>query len=286
MVISIKKFLFLGSFLLLFNCKKDKQLTVLAKLPKALYEVSGNEVLINSSLIWMTADSGNPSKLFGIDTFGTIQKTVKINSKNYDWEDLTSDEKGNLYMGDFGNNANKRKNLRILKVSNTDLDAEKATVEIIQFRFENQQQFPPKNNQLFFDAEAFFYFQKHFYIFTKSRVRHKFGQTYLFKIPSEKGNHIAKLIGEFYNGNENSSWITAADISDDGKQVALLSQKNVLIFTDFKDDNFFSGKLKTIAFNYKTQKEGLCFKDNKTLLLTDEKVRLKGGILYELKIKN
>ena len=64
----------------------------------------------------------------------------------------------------------------------------------------------------------------------------------------------------------------------------LLSQKNILIFTGFKNDNFLLGKVKEIELEHQSQKEGVCFKNNNTLLITDEKAGGKGGYLYELKI--
>ena len=62
------------------------------------------------------------------------------------------------------------------------------------------------------------------------------------------------------------------------------SQKNILIFSDYKEDNFLSGNVKKIELEHRTQKEGLCFKDNYTLLITDEKAHGVGGNLYELKV--
>ena len=59
--------------------------------------------------------------------------------------------------------------------------------------------------------------------------------------------------------------------------------KNVLIFSDFKGDNFLSGNVQKIEFDYLSQKEGITFKDNNTLLITDEKSGGTGGNLYELK---
>ena len=44
-----------------------------------------------------------------------IKKRNIINSKNKDWEDITKDNKF-LYIGDFGNNLNNRKDLKIYKV--------------------------------------------------------------------------------------------------------------------------------------------------------------------------
>lgn len=281
----MKKSIFLICIITLLNsCQNFGQLTLVADLPKSLNEVSGVETTKNSNHIWIINDGGNKSKLYRITKKGKIKKDVYIETKNRDWEDLTFDEKGNLYIGDFGNNENKRKNLRILKLKKKYLKRKTTKVEKIEFKFENQKKFPPKDKKKYFDCEAFFYFQNHLYLFTKSRVHKKYGKTSLYKIPAAEGKYKAKLIGEFENCTDMKCWITSADISDDGKKVALLSQKNILIFTNFKEDNFLSGNVTEIVLEHQTQKEGICFKDNNTLLITDEKAHGEGGNLYELKI--
>lgn len=280
----MKKLILLSIIFLFVSCQNFGQLQMMADLPKDLKEVSGMETAVGSKYIWMINDSGNKPRLFGVSKKGKIKKEVEIDKKNKDWEDLTSDEEGNLYIGDFGNNENERKNLRILKIKKKDLRKKKADVKKIEFEYEDQDDYSPKKKELFYDAESFFYYKKHFYIFTKSRVAKEYGKTSLYKLPAKEGNHKARLIAEFDNGNKNASWITSADISQDGKKVVLLSQKNVLIFTDFKNDNFFSGKVREIDLIHRTQKEAVCFKDNNTLLLSDEKSDGEGGNLYELKI--
>ncbi|SDT90190.1 hypothetical protein SAMN04487762_0424 [Polaribacter sp. Hel1_33_78] len=280
----LKKIFSFFTFLFLISCQNFGQLSFLADLPKNLKEVSGNETIRNSNLIWMLNDGGNESKIYAVSEEGKIKREVYIKNKNHDWEDLTSDEKGNIYIGDFGNNLSKRKNLTILKIEEKYLKKKNTEAIRIEFTYENQHKFPPKKKGLYFDAEAFFYFKGYMYIFTKSRVHNKYGKTFLYKLPAKKGKHIAKLIGEFENCNDLECWITSADISADGKKVALLSQKNILIFSDYKEDNFLSGNVKKIELEHRTQKEGLCFKDNYTLLITDEKAHGVGGNLYELKV--
>ncbi|MBT4412783.1 MAG: hypothetical protein HOC83_01735 [Polaribacter sp.] len=280
----LKKIFSFFTFLFLISCQNFGQLSFLADLPKDLKEVSGNETIRNSNLIWMLNDGGNESKIYAVSEEGKIKREVYIKNKNHDWEDLTSDEKGNIYIGDFGNNLSKRKNLTILKIEEKYLKKKNAEAIRIEFKYENQHKFPPKKKGLYFDAEAFFYFKGYMYIFTKSRVHNKYGKTFLYKLPAKKGKHIAKLIGEFENCNDLECWITSADISADGRKVALLSQKNILIFSDYKEDNFLSGNVKKIELEHRTQKEGLCFKDNYTLLITDEKAHGVGGNLYELKV--
>ena len=280
----IKKLLFLLTIFIFFSCQNFGQLKFIEDLPKFLDEVSGTEYIQSSNLVWMLNDSGNQPKLYAFTKEGKFLREVYVKTKNNDWEDLTSDDLGNLYIGDFGNNDNDRKHLKIYKVAKEYLTKKNAEVEEIAFEYENQNKFPPKKKDRFFDAESFFFYNNHFYIFTKSRVKKEYGKTFLYKIPATKGNHTAKLIGEFDNGKKNDSWITSADISDDGKKVMLLSQKNILVFSDFKDDQFLSGKVKEIDLKHYSQKEGISFIDKNNILITDEKSGGEGGNLYQLKI--
>lgn len=257
---------------------------MIADLPNLLNEASGIETVSNSNIIWMLNDRGNPPVLYGLDLKGNILKALKINAKNNDWEDLTSDNKGNIYIGDFGNNANKRKNLAIIKVSKDSLLNSKNTdVERIFFYYPNQLKFPPKKKKMHFDCEAFFHFNDSLYLFTKSREKNNFGKTNLYKIPATSGNHEALFISSFNTCNEPKCWITSADISADGKQIVLLTPKEVWIFTDYTSDNFFNGNMINYNFSYESQKESVCFKDKNTLLITDEKRYGQGGNLYEFK---
>ena len=281
----MKKIGIIFSFLLLVCCQNYGQLKIIADLPKDLEEVSGTEIIAKSDLIWMVNDGGNKPVLFGLNEKGQIIKEIYVKAKNHDWEDLTSDEDGNIYIGDFGNNHSKRKNIKILKVDKKYLNQKNAEVEEIEFEYENQNKYPPKKKDRFFDAESFFYFKNNLYVFTKSRVKNEYGRTSLYRIPAVKGKHTAKLIGEYNNCDNSDCWITSADISSDGKQVVLLAKKNILIFTDFKGDNFLSGNVRKIDLTHRSQKESITFKDKNTLLITDEKSGGTGGNLYELKIK-
>ena len=275
----MNKFLLLLLFLNL-TCENNN-VKVVADLSKTLNEVSGIETNNASNLIWMLNDGGNAPKLIATSHEGKIKKELKIKAKNNDWEDLTSDESGNLYIGDFGNNLNKRKNLAVLKVNASDLNNEKSiAIERISFQYENQEKFPPKKKKMHFDCEAFFYFNNYLYLFTKSRVKGDFGKTNLYKIPAEKGNHIAKLIGTFNSCVDTDCWITAADISADGKKIALLTSKSVWLFTDFENDNFLEGNAIEYDLGFSSQKESLCFKNENSLYIADEKSHGNGGNLY------
>lgn len=269
----------------IFTSCNSGLLNIKADLPKSLNEVSGTETTTKSSLIWMLNDSGNSPTLYGVSNKGVIKTKVKVKAKNNDWEDLTSDDDGNIYIGDFGNNQNARKNLAVLKIDANDLNSNKTVkIDRISFIYDNQDQFPPKSKNMYFDCEAFFYFKNNLYLFTKSRVKGNYGKTNLYKIPAKPGNFTAKYMASFTTCEDSQCWVTAADISNDGKQVALLTQKGVWLFSHFKADDFFNGTFKTYAFDFESQKEGVCFKNNKTLYITDENAHGGKGNLYEMSL--
>ncbi|MCB4807622.1 hypothetical protein LG651_05120 [Tamlana sp. 62-3] len=274
------KHAYLFLLVLVANCQDQS-----VDLPKDLNEVSGNETTIQNNGIWMLNDSGNKSHLFLVNEEGNIEKKLKIDAKNHDWEDITSDEKGNIYIGDFGNNGSDRKHLKILKVNASNLDSDdKIDVETISFTYEDQDDYSPKKSELYFDCEAFFYFNNNFYLFTKTRVNNEHGKTKVYKLPAKSGKQKAKLIGNYNFGDNDYDWVTAADIRDDGKEIVILTQHKIHLFSNFTSDNFFNGKHQTIGFNSITQKEGICYKNNNTLFLTDEKNGDTGGRLYTIKI--
>ena len=276
----------LSLFYVLFVGCNTGNLVVISDLPKSLHEASGIEKLNNSDLIWMINDSGNKSILYGLDTLGTIKKQLKIKSKNHDWEELTKDKLGNLYIGDFGNNANKRKNLVILKVMNDSLKSSDAIgVEQISFYYPEQKKFPPKANKMHFDSESFFHYNDSLFLFTKSRTKADLGKTNLYKIPAEKGHHKAIFVSSFTTCSEYGCWITSADINEAENKIALLTEHSVFIFENFNSSDFFSGSVRQYPFNHHSQKESVIFKNDTLLYITDERLGPKGGNLYTLKIE-
>jgi len=277
----------LFSFLLFTSCENFGQLEVKTKLPQLLEEVSGIQYDAKEDAFWMLNDSGNSSSVFLVTEQGKILRELKIDAVNNDWEDITMDAEGNLYIGDFGNNRNERQDLRILKIKKEDLKSKKKVqVEKIYFSFPEQKKFPPKKK--YFDVEGFFEWKGSFYVFTKSRVKKKMGRTFLYRVPNiqdykpaEKyGVFQAKRISDFTTCGGKTCWITAADISKDGKKVVLLNEKSAWMFTGFTGDDFFSGDAKEFSFGHESQKESVTFKNNSTIYIADEQRKTSGRNLY------
>lgn len=279
----MKRFFLL--ILILSSCDTGK-LDVIADLPSDLNEASGIEIDKKNSLLWMINDSGNKPILYGIDTDGNIIKEITINAKNRDWEDLASDQNGNLYIGDFGNNNNDSENLAILKLHADSLKAnlKSITPERISFTYPEQTKFPPKKNKRHFDCESFFFYRDNLYLFTKSRFSGDKGKTNLYQLPSKKGHYQAKYINSFNTCKEPGCWVTSADINDDGDLMVLLTETSAFLFSDFTSTDFFKAKIERFNFNHKSQKESVCFKNDSTLYITDEYLGSDGGNLYEFSI--
>ena len=93
-------------FLLLISCiTKEDNITKVFELPKKLKEISGITYDSKADIIWTLEDSGNENKIYALDKNGQIERTITVNqTDNIDWEDITLDTKGDLYIGDFGNN--------------------------------------------------------------------------------------------------------------------------------------------------------------------------------------
>jgi len=272
---------------MLLGCANIGKLTYITKLPKNLGENSGI-VSIKDSTIWLIEDRGNNDEIYKVGFNGKLTRKLKVkNAKNHDWEDLAQDKEGNIFIGDFGNNSNNRKDLVIYKIPNPEFEkGEKINAEKIKFNYPDQKDFPPVVAELNYDAEAFFYHKGFLYVITKNRTIPFSGQAFIYKIPAEPGEHSAELVGKFVTCKQDViCQVTAADISQDGSTIAVLSYGKLFLFTGFKWDDFSKSKMKTINLEVNTQLESICFLNNHTLLFSDEERGDTGGNLYSLKLK-
>ena len=150
LIISSLFFSFLGTSQ---HLKLDK----ICDLDKKLYETSGL-VLIDNKYLITHNDGGNKSEVYVLDLKGKILKTIEVDeAKNRDWEDLARDDKGRLFIGDFGDNLNNRKEkyIYILRAGFVDDKNQKVNADKITFTYPDQKDFPPKKDAMNFDAEAF-----------------------------------------------------------------------------------------------------------------------------------
>lgn len=257
------------SFLVGFISSESKDLS------KNLKEISG-WVFVNDSILIAHNDGGDEARLYVLNLNGKIHHSILLkNVENTDMEDITYDGKKYLYVGDFGNNLNKRKDLSIYKIKIDPVLANEDTeAEIIHFTYPEQKEFPPNLANMYYDCEALVYISDSLYLFTKNRTSPFDGKCMIYKLPCTAGTHEAQLHNYIIIGKRD--WyrdaVTAADYKN--HKLFLLTYNRVISYS-FKD-----GKIKYLAhqtFNPITQKEALAIGPNNKLYLADERHKLMGG---------
>lgn len=245
-------------------------------LPKKLKEISG-WVFVNDSTLVAHNDSGNDPVLYVLNTDGTIRhETLLEGTGNIDFEDIATDRKGNIYLADFGNNGNTRKDLAIYKLNMWNvLHDDAVTGKAIAFSYEDQEAFPPAAAQRYFDAEALAYYKDSLYIFTKCRTEPFDGKCMIYRLPVTPGTH--KAVYKTYLKTGKRGWlkdsVTAADIRNG--ELYLLTYTKMLIYTLGKDRK---GTFKTqVSMLPISQKEALAVHKNGKIYVTDERQKLIGG---------
>lgn len=253
----------------------------------SLHEISGIE-FDKAGNLWAINDSGNSTEIHQIDSLGNIHRSITItNAKNIDWEDLTQDDFGHFFIGDFGNNNNKRRDLTIYKIENPiDIKTAETEAEIIRFKYIDQDLKNTTDSIKNFDLEAFVFYKGRLYLFTKNRTKPFDGFSNLYRMEDYASNQKAKRVSRFKTcqAGKYQCWITGAALSPDREKLALLGSNKVWIFKNWKEDDFFSGDLTEIDLGLITQKEAITFLNDSLLVIADENYKGIGGNIYTYSI--
>ena len=245
-------------------------------LPKELHEISGLAVY-NDSVLFAHNDGGDDPRIYVLSLKGELLHTCLIsNVKNNDWEDIELDEFGNLFIADFGNNNNNRKNLQILKVNASNiLKNDTIAPEIISINYPNQKKHPPLKKNKSFDAESLLYNDQNLFIFSKCNTNPYNGKSYIYIIPICEGclNKVT-LFDSIVPGKR--GWIVdsfTAGTYFNGTYY--LSTYNRLIGYHLIESSFKQEFKKVYPkFN---QKEAIAFASNGDLYVANEKHKILGS---------
>jgi hypothetical protein len=251
--------------------------TYITNLESTLNESSA--LIIVNNDFWTLNDSENLNAIYQINASnGAVMRTVTIkNAVNTDWESIAQSDT-HLFIGDFGNNSGTRKNLRILKVSKTDLantTDDTVTAEIIDFTYSDQTTFTSAPNATNFDGEALIFAHDSLHIFSKNWANLK---TKHYQLTANAGSTIATLQEEF----DVAGLITDASISPETGNIVLIGYKNGPLYScfswllsDYQRSNFFSGNKRLIELGSSLnlgQTEGISLKNDNTGFFTSELV--------------
>jgi hypothetical protein len=242
-------------------------------------QINESSALVKSRLwddvYWTLNDSGDWARIFPVNHQGQVIRPewnsdyqgVRIpNAVNVDWEEMATDNQGNLIIGACGNNGNARRDLAlyILPDPLPQLTETTRASRMIRFYYPQQTSFPADPNN--FDCEAVFCAFDNIYLLTKHRADTR---TCLYRFDSldpGKSNPVT-LLDSFDAGG----MVTAADATPDGTRLAVLTYNSVWLFESETDD-YFNGAIYWLPISAK-QCEAICF-DGDILRITNEQMEL------------
>lgn len=238
------------------------------KLPDIINESSG--LVVYKNQFYTINDSGNDSVIYILDSTFTLTNTIAIPTKNIDWEELIIFDTNKLAIGDFGNNSNKRKDLRIIKYN-----LESSTTQLIHFSYSNQEFYPPqKRGDQNFDCESMIWSNNNFYLFSKNK---RSNNITIYKLNDSTENQIANSISQFKLNEK----ITATSYDSENKILAILCYGKIILYK-FEDKN---NSINLIPIHCKRiycikQTEAIAFYNKNKFFVTNEQ-----GTIYQFKIK-
>jgi hypothetical protein len=233
----------------------------------------------HEGIYWTHGDSGRKPLLYAVDAQGTMLAELQVaDVKNIDWEDIALDDLGNLWIGDIGNNDSDRKNLAVYRIAEPDPRAGLESVAVdhrVHFTYPDQDDFSDSRGP--FDAESLFWWQGTLWLATKHRsdtltVAYRFPRVDVDEVVLERVAEwdLGTQLGEGHPASRFPCMATGADVSADGKRLALVSYDAVFVF-ELDGPHPFAGKVHRIALqpSYVDQVEAVTW-EGENLMLVNE----------------
>lgn len=211
------------------------------------------------NIFWTHNDSGDTARIFAVHEDGNLVAEVKVNgAENIDWEDIAAGELGQIYICDIGGNVKNSDHHAIYLIPEPNPNTDKSVEVVRKIKF----QYGISSRV---DAEACFFAAGHIYILSK----HKKPLTGLYRLNPAKTEQFAEKVSEY----PISGMVTGADVSADGKMLAILTYLGIHLFEKPKDnDNYLAGAHKMMDLFF-GQAEGIAF-DGASFLITSEEGQL------------
>jgi hypothetical protein len=200
----------------------------------------------DTNVFW-THNDGRRATLYAITRSGRSVAEFPIVVFIQDWEDIANDPEGHLYIGDIGNNDSKRTQIAVHQIDEPNPKESGRRLLVNKtwlLRYPKQP----------FDCESLFIWKNYGYIISKV-FRDQPAEIYRFSL--EKSSAPCAL--EFVTRLPIDSPVTAADISTEGRRLAVLSKTGAWIF-NIKGDVARAGEVRPRHTRFKHEHiEGCCF---------------------------
>jgi hypothetical protein len=240
----------------------EKQWRVVGRLEhRAIAECSGIVASRrHAGVYWVHNDSGNPAAIYAVKQDGTLVGEFLVAATNEDWEDIAIDERGQLYIGDIGNNGSKRKQLVVYRVEEPEPTRAKDVVPVKVTR-KWVLAFPATGG---FDCEAMFVHGGYGYLISKTYFGGQAG-VYRFSLEEAEGPVVLEKVASVPVRTP----VTGADISGDGKRLAVLSVAGVNVFEiEGEVANVANANAVFVPYVHATM-EACCFAEGGVLVATE-----------------
>ena len=204
---------------------------------------------------WTLNDSGNPAVLYATKRNGELIQEIRVRgTRNFDWEGLGIDDKGQLWIGDIGNNSRMRFDLNVVVVKEPNPFTETEAEVIAKYPYKY-----PDNNV---DAEGLFIANGIPYIVSKEQ-----STAVLYRFPTLQANEkrVLERVGEFAEAR----LVTGAGISKDGNRLAVCTYNSLWVYDVTGDNLSQTIKGKPWILPHDFQGEAICFEGH-NLYLTNE----------------
>ena len=204
--------------------------------PVAISESSGLVASrTHDGVFWTVNDSGHEPVLYAITREGKLIAEFAVDAQNTDWEDLATDADGHLYVADVGNNGGRRERVRVLRVDEPDPRAA-PRAEPLPVTASWELIYPGRP----FDSEALIILDDHGLILSK-RLDGGAAEMYRFDVTVPPPQGKAPVVLERVAALPVRAPVTAADVSPDGKRLAVLTVLGPYVF-DINGDVTAAGK--------------------------------------------
>ena len=228
-------------------------------------ESSGLALTGEAGSFYTHGDDGTQPILYKISTTGKTLAQLDIPVKSHDWESITRDTNGHVYIGDVGNNNNSRQDLVIYRLNPGNVQQ----VQEIHLKYPDQKDFPPAKEERNFDCEATLWHAGKVYLFTKDRAQEQTSKVYA--VPDQPGTYTAQQITRLAIPGQ----VTDAALSPDGRRLVLLARQEMFVLEGNSFEEILKATPRQISLKGAGQTEGAVFTDNNTLYISNEQ-----GALY------
>jgi len=172
-------------------------------------------------VFWTHNDGGGRKRqvLYGIDREGKSLAGFNIEGADIiDWEDIGLDNAGHLYVGDIGNNDFTREEIAVYEIDEPDPKSSQTPIKVSHHWKLHYPKHP-------FDSEALFIWKSHGYIISKVS-NNKNAEIFRFSLADTGDPIILDKVAQL----PVESPVTGADISLDGRRLALVCHAGAYIF--------------------------------------------------------